>query len=122
MTRILSVLIITAALSACAKPFAPAALPGSGAASLGRTLSWKANREGAVNSPGGGYRVHYSADADFDPASPFIDVKYSPAGGTPHAASLSGLAPGRYFITVVAYSLATPEGSAPSETVAVEII
>jgi hypothetical protein len=80
-------------------------------------LSWIANRETAVNSSGGGYRVYRGSTPGFDVAavSPWVQV---PSSVT--SAQLSGLTPGVHYLKVVAFS---PDGhaSAPSAEVCVRL-
>ena len=76
-------------------------------------ISWTANREAAVNSAGGGYKIHYSSTAGFSvPASNVIDVPFV-SGTAPTSANVT-LASGRYYFKVVAYSALNTSGSAPS--------
>jgi hypothetical protein len=80
-------------------------------------LSWVANRETAVNSSGGGYRVYRGSTPGFDvtAASPWVAV---PSSET--SVQLSGLTPGVHYLKVVAFS---PGGnaSAPSAEVCVRL-
>ncbi|MDH3310680.1 MAG: hypothetical protein OEM48_04090 [Gammaproteobacteria bacterium] len=81
-------------------------------------VSWTANRETAVNSPGGGYKVYYSSTAGFNIASAnVIDVPYA-AGATPTSTTLS-LLTGTHYIKVIAYSTLNPGGSTPSAEIAI---
>lgn len=87
-------------------------------------VSWTANRENAVNIPGGGYKVYYSKTASFDvAAAPSVDV---PFGSAPTSATLRNLSSGTYYVKVVAYSaIIGPSGrasaSAPSAEVSVVV-
>ncbi|MCR4300996.1 MAG: hypothetical protein NUV51_05245 [Sulfuricaulis sp.] len=81
-------------------------------------VTWTANRETAVNNPGGGYKVYYSSTAGFNIASAnVIDVPYA-AGATPTSTTLS-LLTGTHYIKVIAYSTLNPAGSAPSTEIAI---
>jgi hypothetical protein len=79
------------------------------------TVSWDANRERAVNSVGGGYRVYFSRNGVFDAITPFVTAAFT-TGTTPTAAALTGLASGTYTIRVVAFSAANPAGSVGTQT------
>lgn len=77
-------------------------------------VSWVANRETAVNSPGGGYRVYYSRTPGFNvSAASVADVPYT-SGATAPTSTVLTLQTGSNFIKVVAYSVMNPGGSAPS--------
>jgi hypothetical protein len=68
-------------------------------------VSWTANRESAVNREGGGYRVYYSTQSNFDLSqTTYVDVPYVSGSSAPTSATVSGLDPGTYHIKVVAYS------------------
>lgn len=84
-------------------------------------VSWQANRESAVNSPGGGYRVYYSQTSGIQSSTPFVDVPSQTGVTTPTTARLSGLSAGTYFIYVVAYSAKNSTGSNPSSEQKLEI-
>lgn len=85
------------------------------------SVSWTANRERAVNAPGGGYRVYYATVAGFNVANAaFVDVPYVSGANAPTATALPLFA-GTYFIKVVAYSALNPGGSAPSAEIAVTV-
>ena len=79
------------------------------------TVSWNANREKAVNSSGGGYRVYYSQVQGFDISNAaFVDVPWV-SGQTPTTADIT-LTSGTWFIKVTAYSaLNGGSNSKPSE-------
>ena len=75
------------------------------------TISWAANREAAVSSPGGGYKVAISGQG-----MP-IDVPY--ASGVPAASTVSAtttLLSGSYSVTVTAYSALNSPGSSTGST------
>lgn len=81
-------------------------------------VSWTANRETAVNSPGGGYKVYYSPTAGFNIASAnVIDVPFT-SGTAPTSTTLT-LFSGTHYIKVIAYSALNPGGSAPSTEIAI---
>ena len=68
-------------------------------------VSWTANREGAVNRTGGGYRIYYSTQAGFEfRSAPYLDVPYVSGATAPTSAEVTGLAAGTYFVKVVAIS------------------
>lgn len=77
-------------------------------------VSWTPNREAAVNAPGGGYRVYYGAQPDFQLASaPSVEVPYEEGPRAPTRVRLA-LGPGEHFVRVVAYSALAPEGGPAS--------
>ncbi len=84
------------------------------------TISWNANRETAVNVPGGGYKVYYSTVSGFDISDTgvsVVDVPFVAAPAAPTSTSLQ-LASGRYYFRVVAYSaLNSPWSSGSSSSV-----
>lgn len=83
-------------------------------------VSWTANRETAVNNPGGGYKVYYSPTAGFAIGSAnVVDVPYAGAA-VPTTTNLT-LTSGTHYIKVVAYSALNPAGSAPSSETAVTV-
>ncbi len=103
---------------------------GSGGSGTPRNVqvSWAANREKAVNSPGGGYRVYYSTTPGFDVATAsVVDVPYVAGPTAPTSATIPGLSPGTYYLEVVAYSALNPPGgsggstSAPSAEISVTV-
>lgn len=81
-------------------------------------VSWAANRETAVNSPGGGYRVYYSRTPNFDVASAeFTDVPYDPGlGTTPTSVVIDDLPSGTIYFKVVAYSALNRPGASGGST------
>lgn len=82
-------------------------------------IAWDANRDSAVNAPGGGYRVYYSSVAGFRLAdAAVIDVPYT-AGGTPTRVVVT-LPDGQHYIKIVAYSALNPAGSEPSAEIEVQ--
>lgn len=84
-------------------------------------ISWAANRETAVNRPGGGYRVYYGTTPGFSiAAAPFVDVPHRAGATAPTQASLA-LPAGTFFVKVVAYSALDPNGSEPSAEITVTV-
>lgn len=78
-------------------------------------ISWIANREKAVNSAGGGYRVYYGRVPGFAVGTAaFVDVPFVAGATAPTAKTLMGLPAGDYYIRVAAYSQQNPEGSIAS--------
>lgn len=78
-------------------------------------ISWTANRETAVNSPGGGYRVYYASTPGFSPTEgTVINVPYTSAPLSPTSTVIS-LSSGTYYFRVVAYSSLNSNGSEPSQ-------
>lgn len=93
---------------------------GGGSSARNVQVSWTANRESAVNSTGGGYRVYTSPSAGFDITSANVtDVPHA-AGATPTSTNLT-LTSGTHHIKVVAYSTLNTTGSAPSAEIAVTV-
>ena len=84
------------------------------------TVSWYANRETAVNTPGGGYKVYYSTASGFDITDAgvnVVDVPFIAPPAAPTSISLQ-LVSGQYYFRVVAYSaLTAPWGSGGSTSV-----
>jgi len=92
-------------------------------------VSWSANRETAVNTPGGGYKVYYSVSSGFDITDAgvtVVDVPFIAPPAAPTSISLQ-LVSGQYYFRVVAYSaLIAPWGSggsisAPSAQIALSV-
>ena len=85
-------------------------------------VTWTANRETAVNSAGGGYRIYFGRTPNFDIAgASFVDVPFvAPGPLAPTIATLT-LSSGTNYIKVVAYSALNPAGSAPSAAVSVNV-
>lgn len=74
-------------------------------------VSWTANREKAVNSPGGGYRVFYSQTSDFNiQTAQYVDVPYDTGPNAPTTVDINGLLGGVHYFKIVAYSLLNPSG------------
>lgn len=93
---------------------------GGGSSARNVQVSWTANRETAVNSPGGGYKVYYNPTAGFAIGSAnVVDVPYAGAA-VPTTTNLT-LTSGTHYIKVVAYSALNPAGSAPSSETAVTV-
>lgn len=81
-------------------------------------VSWDANRESGVNSTGGGYRVYHSTTPGFDiDNADVIDVPHA-SDTTPTSTTLT-LSTGTHYIKIVAYSALNPDGSSPSDQIAV---
>lgn len=89
---------------------------GGGAGGVNRDveITWTANRETAVNAPGGGYRVYYADTSGFDIAgATVVDIPYQGAPSAPTSTVLN-LPTGTHYIKVTAYSALNPAGSSPS--------
>ena len=70
-------------------------------------VSWNANREAAVNTSGGGYRVYYATTAGLaltDPAVTKVDVPYLSGSTAPRSTTLSVESGHVYHFRVTAYS------------------
>lgn len=69
-------------------------------------LTWNANREEAVNTTGGGYRVYYSTRADFnigDPDVISVDAPYASGDYSPTSLTVN-LNNGTWYFLIEAYS------------------
>ena len=76
-------------------------------------VSWAANRETAVNTTGGGYRVHYAPFSGFTPGAGGTftqDVPYVSGSSAPVSVDLS-LSNGTWFFKIEAYSSLNRPGS-----------
>ena len=97
---------------------------------IGITVSWDPNREMAVNTTGGGYKVYYSTTRSFnipDAEATEVDVPYVSGLTAPTSTSLKLLSDADYYFRVVAYSALNPPGggwgstSAPSDEAFVKV-
>ena len=72
------------------------------------TVSWAANKEAAVNTTGGGYKVYHSRTSGFlagDTGVTVVDVPYSSGSASPTSTTLSLVsAECSHFIRVTGYS------------------
>lgn len=86
-------------------------------------VSWAANRETAVNSQGGGYKVYYSKTPGFDIATAkSVDALFRSAPAAPTSATLQSLSSGTYYVKVVAYSaIVGPGGGASTSAASAEV-
>ena len=74
-------------------------------------VSWSANRERAVNSAGGGYRVYYSRVSGFDiSTAPYVDVAYVSGPTTAITYNFTTLMAGITYFKVQAYSAMNAPG------------
>lgn len=74
-------------------------------------VSWNANREKAVNTAGGGYRVYYSRISPVNTAGgTYKDVPYVSGSAAPTSTLLPQLSSGTIYIRVIAYSAMNPPG------------
>ncbi len=85
------------------------------------SINWAANREAAVNTTGGGYRVYYTQNSSLTSSAPAKDVPFSSGTTAPTTTTLSGLVSGTYNIYVVAYSAMKSAGSAASPAATVTV-
>jgi len=86
-------------------------------------ISWTANKETAVNSAGGGYKVYYSQTAGFNvQTASFVNVPYQSGSATPNSVQLTNLTAGTWYFRVVAYSsLNGGSQSAPSAEISLVV-
>lgn len=83
-------------------------------------ISWAANREAAVNTTGGGYKVSYSTDSTFPAGSTTtLDVPYSSGASAPTSIMVSQLNPGTYYVRITAYTASLQ--SLPSSRITVTV-
>ena len=75
-------------------------------------VTWTANREKAVNSAGGGYKVYYSRVSGFDiGTASVVNVPYVSGPAAPVTATLTNLLYGTTYFKVVAYSALNAPGT-----------
>ncbi|MFV1984431.1 MAG: hypothetical protein ACC657_12895 [Thiohalomonadales bacterium] len=73
------------------------------------SINWVKNREIAVNSVNGGYRVYYSSSTPVTTTNSFVDVPYSQVTKTtPVTANINIKTTGKYYFAVQAYSALNP--------------
>lgn len=74
-------------------------------------VSWTANREAAVNTTGGGYRVYYSTTSGFDTATAdYVDVPYVAGPTSPTSVDIPNFMAGTYYFKIAAFSALNPPG------------
>lgn len=76
-------------------------------------VAWSPNRETAVNTTGGGYKVYYSSTDPLVPVltSSVVNVPYVSGALAPTTTELTSLTSGTYYVKVVAYSARNTTGS-----------
>lgn len=80
-------------------------------------VSWNANKEKAVNSAGGGYRVYYSTTSGFNPGTAsYVDVPYVAGATAPTTTNLTNFMAGTYYFKIIAYSALNPPGQTGGST------
>jgi hypothetical protein len=88
------------------------------------TISWAANKESAVNRPGGGYKVYYSRSNGFnitDSGVTVLDIPYVSGSLSPTTTSVN-LTEGTWYFRIQAYSsLNNGSVSAASEQQGIDI-
>jgi len=82
------------------------------------SVAWTANRERAVNSAGGGYRVYYCDYPGFAlSAASFKDVPYVSGSASPTSVEIADVGSGSLYIQVVGYSaLRAPNATAGAQS------
>lgn len=81
-------------------------------------ISWNSNPETSVNQSGGGYKVYYSSNSEFnisDGGVTEIDVPYSSGATAPTSTQVQFL-PGTYYIRIIAYSVLNAPGTSGGST------
>ena len=84
------------------------------------TVSWTANKEKAVNSLGGGYKVSYSTNSSFLSGVNTINVPYVNGLLSPTSVQINQLTPGFYYLKVKAFSPIN-QGSVESNPISIEV-
>ncbi len=80
------------------------------------TINWASNREVAVNSPDGGYKVYYSLRSPVTLNDSVVDVPYDTVlKKTPTTSNVKIVLSGRYFFAVQAYSSLNPPSGSESK-------
>ncbi|MBY0415530.1 MAG: hypothetical protein K2Q18_15260 [Bdellovibrionales bacterium] len=75
-------------------------------------IAWTANKEKAVNTTGGGYKIYYSKTTPVDiTTSSFVDVPYVSGASAPVTKIISTLTAGMTYFKVVAYSALNAPGT-----------
>jgi hypothetical protein len=113
----LTIILLSFALSGCGKGFVTTPALSSllkdsyGGGSGNVSLSWNANREKAVNTTGGGYRVYYGQSPSVTGSTPYVEVSFVSGSLSPTTTRLTGLVSGTYYVHVRAFSALNPTGS-----------
>jgi hypothetical protein len=87
-------------------------------------ITWSANRESAVNGPGGGYIVFYSTRSGFEIEEEGVvtmTIPYESGPKAPTSLFLTLASGSTTYFRVLAYSPLTPTGSEPSAEVSFTI-
>ncbi len=103
------------------EPAPPPLIPPPAPVNATVTLSWAANPDTELNKAGGGYRVYYSQNANFQPGDPgvqTVDVPYAAGAQAPTTIDISITTSGTWYFRVQGYSMLNPQGSALSDPVA----
>ncbi len=123
-------LVATLVLAACSGGNSPPpTVPPRVAVNATVTVNWTASPDAEVNAMGGGYRVYYSSNSNFDTNDAGVQMVDVPYNGmaTPTTAQLNINLSGTWYIKVVAYSALNPPGgnsgsvSAPSAQLAISV-
>lgn len=84
-------------------------------------VNWTANREAAVNSAGGGYRIYYSPTPGVTPAgATMVEVPFVSGDQAPNSATLD-LEAGTYYVRIAAYSALNTDGSELSDEITIVV-
>ncbi len=85
-------------------------------------VRWSPNRESGVNREGGGYRIYYHTEPNFDiTRAQIIEVPYSSGPKAPTSKSLTLDEKGIYFLKITAYSGQNPSGSFGSREISFKV-
>ena len=67
-------------------------------------VSWAKSKESRVNMVGGGYRVYYSKNSNFDIVSAnFVNIPAAAGSPAPNFVEIRDLSKGTYYVKVQAY-------------------
>jgi hypothetical protein len=85
-------------------------------------VRWRANSESGVNREGGGYRIYYHTEPEFDIVrAQVINVPYSSGPKSPTSKTIVFNEKGTYYLRIIAYSDLNPSGSSGSRELFVKV-